>query len=551
MLRELGGIVEYVVGPGPSPGVFVFAEAHDDVQAHYLDYGKLGQRTAVQLLRAVPPDDLRGAADRRPGGRVRRRRDRSRSAGPVVDVDRRRQDRPAGRRDARRPRLVPHLRACARTTTSCAAERPAADGPGRGVRASRATCAQDEPIDVRRRRAAGRAASCTRCAPSRTRMFAPVTRRRRRERQPTSPTTAADVVAADMAAICDGAADELAGDGRRRLLIVGGGGLPRATTSSRPSLALEPARRRDAPIAVTVFDNYVRGVPGLARRARRRRPEPHAASGTTSPSRCPPTWATSTTSSTPRRSPRRSTTASIPIETMDANVSGLRRLLDYARRQRRGRQARRGLPLLLEQRDLRRSRRPRTSRRPRPTAATSPAPVRGPATTSPSATARRCASTSPQQHGLPVTVARPFNNYGPGLKITDRPRASPTSPATSSPAATSCMLSDGAADADLLLRRRRRRRLLQGAGAAAAPARPTTSASRRPRSRWPSWPTRVAALGARAVRLHAARWSRRHQRRRRLPGRQPQPPLPGHRQGADRARLRARRRRWTKACGAR
>jgi len=24
-----------------------------------------------------------------------------------------------------------------------------------------------------------------------------------------------------------------------------------------------------------------------------------------------------------------------------------------------------------------------------------------------------------QQHGLPVTIARPFNNYGPGLKITD------------------------------------------------------------------------------------------------------------------------------------
>ena len=43
MLRDVGGIVEYVVGPAPSPGVFVFAEACDDVQAHYLDYGKLGK----------------------------------------------------------------------------------------------------------------------------------------------------------------------------------------------------------------------------------------------------------------------------------------------------------------------------------------------------------------------------------------------------------------------------------------------------------------------------------------------------------------------------
>ena len=42
-LRELGGIVEYVVGGKPSPGVYVFAEATDSTQAHYLDYGKLGK----------------------------------------------------------------------------------------------------------------------------------------------------------------------------------------------------------------------------------------------------------------------------------------------------------------------------------------------------------------------------------------------------------------------------------------------------------------------------------------------------------------------------
>jgi predicted homoserine dehydrogenase-like protein len=42
-LRRLGGIVEYVVGAQPSPGVYVFAEAHEATQAHYLDYGKLGQ----------------------------------------------------------------------------------------------------------------------------------------------------------------------------------------------------------------------------------------------------------------------------------------------------------------------------------------------------------------------------------------------------------------------------------------------------------------------------------------------------------------------------
>ncbi len=42
-IRELGGIVEYVVGSQPSPGVYVLAEAQDEAQALYLDYGKLGK----------------------------------------------------------------------------------------------------------------------------------------------------------------------------------------------------------------------------------------------------------------------------------------------------------------------------------------------------------------------------------------------------------------------------------------------------------------------------------------------------------------------------
>jgi predicted homoserine dehydrogenase-like protein len=42
-MRSLGGIVEYVVGGQPSPGVYVFAEAHDNIQKHYLNYGKLGE----------------------------------------------------------------------------------------------------------------------------------------------------------------------------------------------------------------------------------------------------------------------------------------------------------------------------------------------------------------------------------------------------------------------------------------------------------------------------------------------------------------------------
>jgi predicted homoserine dehydrogenase-like protein len=42
-LMACGGIVEYVVGSAPSPGVFVFAAAGDERQLIYLDYGKLGK----------------------------------------------------------------------------------------------------------------------------------------------------------------------------------------------------------------------------------------------------------------------------------------------------------------------------------------------------------------------------------------------------------------------------------------------------------------------------------------------------------------------------
>jgi|688.fasta_scaffold23452_6 predicted homoserine dehydrogenase-like protein len=42
-LKACGGIVDYVVGAEPGPGVFVFAAAGDERQNIYLDYGKLGK----------------------------------------------------------------------------------------------------------------------------------------------------------------------------------------------------------------------------------------------------------------------------------------------------------------------------------------------------------------------------------------------------------------------------------------------------------------------------------------------------------------------------
>lgn len=42
-LREMAGIVEYIVGAKPGPGVFVYAAAKDPYSVKYLKYGKLGE----------------------------------------------------------------------------------------------------------------------------------------------------------------------------------------------------------------------------------------------------------------------------------------------------------------------------------------------------------------------------------------------------------------------------------------------------------------------------------------------------------------------------
>ena len=160
---------------------------------------------------------------------------------------------------------------------------------------------------------------------------------------------------------------------------------------------------------------------------------------------------------------------------------------------------------------------PEPSRHRRPTGATSPAPARGPATTSRSATARPCASIFAEQHGLPIKVARPFNNYGPGLKITDR-RVLPDFARDVFASRDIVMLSDGTSDAHVLLRRRRRRRLLQGAGR--RPARRGLQHRRRD-ARDLDGRSRREGRGPRprAVRL---RGQGRHKRRRGLPRRQPE-----------------------------
>lgn len=108
-----------------------------------------------------------------------------------------------------------------------------------------------------------------------------------------------------------------------------------------------------------------------------------------------------------------------PIETMDANVAGLRSLLDYTRKQQEKNCPVEGF-LNFSTSEIYGD--------PTPDNIPTPETYRGNVScTGP----RACYDESKRygealcvnfarQYGLPVKVARPFNNYGPGLKITDK-----------------------------------------------------------------------------------------------------------------------------------
>ena len=107
-----------------------------------------------------------------------------------------------------------------------------------------------------------------------------------------------------------------------------------------------------------------------------------------------------------------------PLETMDANINGLRNLLDHTVAQReRGRPVR-GF-LFYSSSEIYGD--------PTPDAIPTPETYRGLVScTGPRACydeSKRYGETLcvafAQVHGLPVAMARPFNNYGPGMKITD------------------------------------------------------------------------------------------------------------------------------------
>src|SRR3989344_3712568 len=224
-----------------------------------------------------------------------------------------------------------------------------------------------------------------------------------------------DFLKKDLDYICTNLSDEFSRMSGKNLLITGGAGFLGyylVQSALHWNKSADNARR----IRVTVYDNYIRGVPewlmGLKGdknlvlvKQDMIQPLPadiadfqyiiHAA-GIASPIYY-------------RKS---------PIETMDANINGLRALLEYARRQQS-----KGAPvegfLFYSSSEIYGD--------PSPENIPTPETYRGNVScTGPRACydeSKRYGETLcvnfAQQYGLPIKAARPFNNYGPGLKIED------------------------------------------------------------------------------------------------------------------------------------
>ena len=206
---------------------------------------------------------------------------------------------------------------------------------------------------------------------------------------------------------------------------------------------------------------------------------------------------------------------------MDTNIDGLRHLLDYARARQCVAEPVQGVPLLLEQRDLRRPaprQHPHARGLPRERLLhRSPRLLRRVEAVRRDAVRQlRAAARAPGDHRPPVQQLR-------SRAQDHRPAGDPRLRPGRARRAGHRHALGRVAPADLLLRGRRRRRLLQGARPRAAPASPTTSASSGPRSPCCELAERITGLAPRAVRLPRHGWSARRARERGLPGGQPQP----------------------------
>ncbi len=224
------------------------------------------------------------------------------------------------------------------------------------------------------------------------------------------------VVATDLAYMPEVLREELASLAGQRLLITGGAGFLGfylVQTVLAWNIGAEHRRR----IHLTVYDNYVRGVPGWLLKVEADPCITLVRHDVTTPlPKAIPEFdyimhAASIASPTYYRK--------YPIETMDANVNGLRSLLEYVRARKDGSKPVAGF-LFFSSSEIYGD--------PDPENIPTPEEYRGNVScTGPRACydeAKRygetlCANFA-RHYGLPIKVARPFNNYGPGLKISDR-----------------------------------------------------------------------------------------------------------------------------------
>lgn len=225
-----------------------------------------------------------------------------------------------------------------------------------------------------------------------------------------------DLLDDDLSYICTNLRQEFGRMAGQELLITGGAGFL-GYYLVQAALHFNRTHGRSQPIRLTLWDSFIRGNPTWLKgllddpnlRVEQRdliEPLPHSmpefdwiihAAGIASP----PYY------------------RKYPIKTIDANINGLRNLLDHCVRQ-----ADRGRPvqgfMFYSSSEIYGD--------PSPDAIPTPESYRGLVScTGPRACydeSKRFGETLcvvfAQQHGIPTKMARPFNNYGPGLKITDK-----------------------------------------------------------------------------------------------------------------------------------